>query len=584
MQAIVSQFLEAYARGEMPPGGWLFPTALQQSRLDFSDASLARLDHLLDSIRTRVRPSRELLFDSEPGRNFTALVAFYVIELACRRTGAFVEWCPREAAPQVLADGQALPDEPFARLFARAPDQDVVFFPLGWVESRLLGDDAPMLAAQYLDRTVQRISRAGPAHWWAGMEALGVLASWQMSMAREGAVVPMMLSAAEPRTFIGLGMPGISGSLDEAVQQGAERLATNPDGARWQVLAYDGWLDGPNGHLDAVMLVLQTYGEAPLALKLAFPYRPPSAGRSLVILQPVIQGANQPPQTLELLQGALWRGMDSLRWPDGASWADYRERAAPARATATTAMAPPQSPQPAPQPTPAAPRPVRAARPAASPAPLAPPPDSAVEDAGLGPLLGELRASFSLRQQRMSALSLAPLLAGVPDWLDPADGLTEVLARQHLLLTQGQIVWGALVMAHAALFQPGTDDLPALVVHSADAHVEGRPSALRDIARALYALRGARPEDPARQPLADWMTADLAPRAARDLSVDLAPVLSSYPVQAVATLVLRKHVPTGMLRGGLFPVLTHPSTPAVMLLPFEFWPIELIVRWKDGRL
>jgi hypothetical protein len=49
-------------------------------------------------------------------------------------------------------------------------------------------------------------------------------------------------------------------------------------------------------------------------------------------------------------------------------------------------------------------------------------------------------------------------------------------------------------------------------------------------------------------------------------------------------MVFRKHVPNGVLSCGLFPILTHPSTPAVMMVPFEFWPIELIVLWKENGL
>lgn len=554
MNDTAQRFLDAYARGEMPPGGWLFPTALQQSRLDHSEDSLARLDHLMDAILKKVRPTREQLFDSEPGRNFCALIAFYLVEQARRRTGAYIEWFPREAAPQVLADGQPLPDEPFARLFARAPDQGVVFFPLGWVESRLMGQEAPMPAADYLDRSVARIERAGPVHWWAGMQAVGELAAWQMIMARGGAVLPTMLSAAKPRTFIAMGMPGLSGSLDDSVQQGAEQLRSNPDGARWQVLSYDGWLDGPNGQQDAVMLVLQTYGESPLALKMAFPYQPATAGRPLRILTPVIQGANQPTATLESLQGALWRGVYAMQWPDGDSWDQHRDEGARARPAA-----PPSAPGPVP------------------PAPAAPVP---ADPAELAQILDKLRASFELRQQRMSELSLASVLAPKPDWMGPADGLNEVVARQRLLLTEGEVVWGALVMANKLLFEPGTEDLPALLVHSPDRHFDARPEALREVGQALFALKDTAPADPELARLAALITGETE----RALGLALPPVLCSRPVRAGVFMAYRRHVPTGVLRGGLFPVLTHPSTPAVMMLPFEFWPIELIILWKEGRL
>ncbi len=546
MNDTAQRFLDAYARGEMPPGGWLFPTALQQSRLDHSEDSLARLDQLMDAVLQRVKPSREQLFESEPGRNFCALIAFYLIEQARRRTGVFIEWFPREAAPQVLGEGQPLPDEPFARLFARAPDQDVVLFPLGWVESRLMGADAPMPAADYLARSVARIERAGPMHWWEGMQALGVLAAWQMIMACSGSVMPTMLSSAQPRTFVALGMPGISENLTDSIQQGADRLDTNPDGAQWQLLSYDGWLDGPDGNQDAVMVVLQTYGESPLAIKMAFPYRPATAGQPMRILQPVLQAANQPTATLERLQGALWRGVYSVKWPDGESWDGHRDR--------------PENP--------------------AKQADVAGASFTTADGAELGRILDRLRASFELRQQRMSDLSLASVLAPRPDWMGPSDGLNEVVAQQRLLLTEGEIVWGGLVMANKRLFEPGTEDLPALLVHSPDRHFDGRPQELRQVGQALFALKGTTPADPELGRLAALITGEKE----RALGLDLPAALSSRPVRAGVFMVYRKHVPTGLLRCGLFPVLTHPSTPVAMMLPFEFWPIELIILWKEERL
>jgi hypothetical protein len=222
----------------MPPGGWLYPTAIKQSQLDGSDASVARLDHLIKTIRERARPSHETLFSTEAGRNFCALIVFYILDLAQRRTGTDLEWFRREQAPEVLADGRELPDEPFARLFARAPDQDAVFFPLGWLEECLMGRASALSAADYLERTVERLQRSIPVDWCDGVEAVGVLAAWQMIQRSDGgAAVPTLLSSTDPRRFVALAMPGMGEDLSAALLRGADRLEDNPDGARWQALA-----------------------------------------------------------------------------------------------------------------------------------------------------------------------------------------------------------------------------------------------------------------------------------------------------------------------------------------------------------
>jgi hypothetical protein len=51
-------------------------------------------------------------------------------------------------------------------------------------------------------------------------------------------------------------------------------------------------------------------------------------------------------------------------------------------------------------------------------------------------------------------------------------------------------------------------------------------------------------------------------------------------------MVFRKHIPGGVLTASQFPILVHPTTQAVMIVPFETWPDELARSWKpptEGR-
>jgi hypothetical protein len=68
-------FLETYARGGEPDGGWKFGKALQQARLDFSHESLERVDLLLKAIRERAKPVHDKFLADPAGRNFCALLA-----------------------------------------------------------------------------------------------------------------------------------------------------------------------------------------------------------------------------------------------------------------------------------------------------------------------------------------------------------------------------------------------------------------------------------------------------------------------------------------------------------------------------
>jgi len=355
LDATAVEFLQAYAAGGEPAGGWMYAKALQQSRLDFTAESLARLDHLLAQVRERAKPSRADL-DTLAGQNFTALIAFYVGELARRRTGADLRWHDRASALKALPAGIAVPDGPGARLLLNALDQGALFRPLSWVENQVLPGGQPLGAAAFIATLVEAIESDGPVVWWDAAQALGRMASWQMMMAADGgAVPPMLLSAKAPTTWVMLMTGHLPGEdVDEALRRGARTFDENPEGAAWQVFSYDGVLTQDGEQLDAVMVIARAYGERPLMMKVAFPYRPPHDGRRFAILQPALREANVGNDKIVRLQGAIDRGIEGIKWAFGTTWNELREgadakplaAAVPAVSTATAAAKPVARPVP----------------------------------------------------------------------------------------------------------------------------------------------------------------------------------------------------------------------------------------------
>ncbi|MBI3728253.1 MAG: hypothetical protein HY254_07955 [Burkholderiales bacterium] len=326
MNEIAKSFLDAYASGGEIEGGWKFAKALQQAQLDYSDKGLHRLDQLFAAMRERVKPSREDMQGSVQGRNFCALIAYHVIEVVRRRSGAHIDWHDRASATEALPAGVQLPNEAFARLIALAPDQGVAFMPLDWIEAEIFGDDQQSRAADYVTSLIQQLERNGPVVWWTGMQALGRTASWQMMIAADGgAVLPLMLRSTEPMSWRAL-MSGLPGeNPEEALQYGVDCLEKNPHGTSWQVLAYDGFADLEDGRFDAVIVILYTYGKSPLQLKLAFPYRPAQAGRAFEILNPTLRGTNVEDEQVLMLGNAMQRGIQSVKWAFGTTWDQLRK-------------------------------------------------------------------------------------------------------------------------------------------------------------------------------------------------------------------------------------------------------------------
>jgi hypothetical protein len=344
LDATAAEFLQAYAAGGEPADGWMYAKALQQSRLDFTPESLARLDHLLVQVRERAKPMRADL-DTVKGRNFTSLLAFYVAELVRRQTGADLRWHDRESALKTLPAGIDVPDGPGARLLLNALDQGALFRPLSWVENQVLPGGLPLGAAAFVATMVEAIESDGPVVWWDAAEALGRMASWQMMMAADGgAVLPMLLTAKAPRTWVML-LTGVlpHEDVDEALRRGAKTIDENPDGAAWQAFSYDGVMAQDGEQLDAVMVIARTYGARPLMMKVAFPYRTPRDGRRFEILQPALREASVDNEQVGRMQRAIDRGIDSIKWAFGTTWNELREgaQASPAQATTPTAAAKP---------------------------------------------------------------------------------------------------------------------------------------------------------------------------------------------------------------------------------------------------
>ena len=318
---LATRFLQTYADGGEADEGWLYGKALRQARLDHSPESLARLDALMTQIRVRAQPTTAQLA-SVQGRNFMALVAFYLVEVARRRTAGEIAWHDRTSAARVLPPGVALPDEHSSRLVAIAIDHGAVFRPLAWVESQLDTQGPWTRAAELVDEVVQRLERDGPAEWWRAAYAVGRIASWQMQALAHGrAPLPSLIGQAAAETVVTLGS-GLAtlDALQEAAAEGVRRLETNPDDAGWQVFSYNGFSEWEGERIGAVIVFAASYRRDPLRMVVAFPYRAPADGQPLVILRPAVRESNVSVDTLRKLNGALERGMRGLQWELGGNW------------------------------------------------------------------------------------------------------------------------------------------------------------------------------------------------------------------------------------------------------------------------
>lgn len=201
-------------------------------------------------------------------------------------------------------------------------------------------------------------------------------------------------------------------------------------------------------------------------------------------------------------------------------------------------------------------------------------------DTKMSDLIEQLRTALAQERRRLAPTAWTKLVGARPPWMKATDALNESVERQHLLMTEGDVVWAALVQANTLLYKPGDLDCPAMVVYSRDASLDGRPSELRAIAQRIYKLKGTTPRNPVERAIAAKVTNELDRTMGWELPVEL----TARRVCSAAVMVYRKHLPGGVLSGSRFPLFVHEATKAVMVVPHVLWPQEMLTLWNRKGL
>ena len=329
MNDTARHFLDCYALGIEPGGGWLFPKALQQARLDYTPASLERVNLLLEEIKARLAPRREPFLERPGGHNFCALLAFYLVAYIARQTGARIAWHddnPNTVYPVQQAPGARAPATRDAALptVAIAEDAGVALLPFGWIEARLFGAAPAPTCADYVADCAAQLDHAGPIAWVTAARCLGMLASYAMYTVSEGGhLMPTVLQpgfdGARPH------FEAITAGIDDgAPVPGSAAFADTGEGARVAALAREARVTLPDGHdSEAIVIELRCHGAAPLAVTVAFPFRAASDPRGFAIFGAQILEGTIADSAQALFGQATDAGVREFEWPAG-SWAQYR--------------------------------------------------------------------------------------------------------------------------------------------------------------------------------------------------------------------------------------------------------------------
>ena len=158
-----------------------------------------------------------------------------------------------------------------------------------------------------------------------------------------------------------------------------------------------------------------------------------------------------------------------------------------------------------------------------------------------------------------------------------ADELYLVFESRKRLLREGNVALGFIVQANEELFLPGDYDLPALVVYCSDRTIPNLLETLAECAHRLFALKHTEPEQAEERKFAEIITDEYG----REMRLSVPKAIAEIEgVNLTTIVVFRKDLPHEYLTNSFFPVLTHPNTPAVMILPSKFWPNTILRAWE----
>ncbi|MCP4155230.1 MAG: hypothetical protein GY757_46320 [bacterium] len=171
-----------------------------------------------------------------------------------------------------------------------------------------------------------------------------------------------------------------------------------------------------------------------------------------------------------------------------------------------------------------------------------------------------------------------------PGWMEEAisyRGLDVLYREYEQLLTWGTVVWAYVIQANTLLFEKGEDDSPAAVVYSMDSYYDQNCDELGELANSLYEMKEMDAEsiNPELR-----MTAHSITNEYDCLFNTLVPdsLTQGRRVYGTNLMIHRKHLPAAYLERGYFPILAMPGAlQSVMVLPSQYWDMELLTKWKE---
>lgn len=318
-----------------PQNAMSYRQELHALKLDFSEESLERLDHLLLSIKQQTKPDYAGYCEQYDHQQFVIFCGVYLATTIARVTHQSMKWFSLEEfnarfggangrgdIPQTLGtllscifgnDCHHLPIEVICDgLFTASPvntcTERLAFYQKNAQTLLLISPNS-----QHLD--IEPLS-ASQEMWVKVMNMAGNLASYSLYMIEGGTTLtPTFIRWIEDKLcFVSL--------MDGDGDTGLNQLRLNPEQLPYQAFAHDIYANLPYGRMDAISLHIRSYGKYYAEWVITIPYRPAQHLEGFAFFTPILAFASTDKVLNPLLFKAFYQGIDSFKSPTN-TWQRY---------------------------------------------------------------------------------------------------------------------------------------------------------------------------------------------------------------------------------------------------------------------
>lgn len=164
----------------------------------------------------------------------------------------------------------------------------------------------------------------------------------------------------------------------------------------------------------------------------------------------------------------------------------------------------------------------------------------------------------------------------VRPWWSSGHKISGLLDQADHLINTGRLVWGAVVQANKALYEPEFQvGACGDVVYDPSGRLP--PEDLVAVAKRIFALKGTAQHNAGLVALSVHLADEMTPA----FGMDVPPAFYPQPLKLTSTYFDQFFLPDGMLTLRYFPLLISDDSPGlVMPLPWQLWPVDLVDQWR----